>query len=234
MPRKTVSKSNRRTTKPKDAIALLKRDHREVEAWFEQFEKARDADRKRELASKICTALKVHTQIEEEVFYPAFIDATQEEDIHHEAIIEHDGAKKLIAEIERSSPSDEYFDARVTVLSEMIKHHVKEEEQRDGMFAKAKASDLDLTAVGQRLAERKEALMGSQSGRRTRGRSAARPQPATAPPDRVASPRGRHSGPLAATCRSRHALASWSTLKDLQRLEHFYECLLPMCASPCI
>ncbi len=71
------------------------------EDWFEQFEKSRSADKKADLAKKICLALKVHTQIEEEVFYPAFIEATQDEDIHHEAIVEHDGAKKLIKEIER-------------------------------------------------------------------------------------------------------------------------------------
>src|SRR4051812_3038447 len=99
-----------------DAIALLKADHRQVEEWFEQFEKARDADRKQELATNICNALKVHTTIEEEIFYPAFLEATDDTDTHHEAEVEHDGAKKLIAEIEASSPDDEYFDAKVTVL----------------------------------------------------------------------------------------------------------------------
>jgi hemerythrin superfamily protein len=144
-----------------DAIALLKADHRQVEAWFEMFEKARGDDRKRDLATKICNALRVHTQIEEEIFYPAFYEATQEEDLHHEAIVEHDGAKKLIAEIESTGPDDEFYDARVSVLSEMIKHHVKEEEQRDGMFAKARSSDMDLVAVGERLAERKAELESS-------------------------------------------------------------------------
>src|SRR5436190_1630030 len=81
-----------------DAVSLLKSDHREVEGYFEQFEKTRSADRKSSLAAKICLALKTHTQIEEEIFYPAFIEATGEEDLHHEAIVEHDGAKKLIAE----------------------------------------------------------------------------------------------------------------------------------------
>jgi hemerythrin superfamily protein len=166
MPRQTrTSKARSRRNAPKDAIALLKADHREVEGWFKQFEKARDEGRKSDLASRICTALTVHTQIEEEVFYPAFIEATQEEDLHHEAIVEHNGAKRLIAEIEASSPNDDYFDAKVTVLSEMIKHHVKEEEQRGGMFAKAKASDLDLKALGERLAERKAELMAGLSSR---------------------------------------------------------------------
>jgi hemerythrin superfamily protein len=84
----------------KDAIALLKADHRQVEEWFAQFEKARDDERKQELATKICNALKVHTAIEEEIFYPAFLEASDDIDIHHEAEIEHRGAKNLIAEIE--------------------------------------------------------------------------------------------------------------------------------------
>jgi hypothetical protein len=146
-----------------DAIALLKADHRQVEEWFEQFEKTRSDERKQQLANQICKALEVHTTIEEELFYPAFLEATEEEDMHHEAAIEHDGAKKLIAEIEGSSPKDEYFDARVKVLSEMIKHHVKEEEQRDGMFAKARQSDMDLEQLGEQLAARKAQLEGEAS-----------------------------------------------------------------------
>lgn len=148
----------------KDAIALLKADHREVEGWFEQFEKARSDDKKQELATKICTALKAHTTIEEEIFYPAFLEATEETDIHHEAEVEHEGAKKLIGEIEASGPNDEYFDAKVTVLSEMIKHHVNEEEQRGGMFAKAKQSDMDLAALGEQMEQRKGEIMAELDG----------------------------------------------------------------------
>src|SRR5678815_5155227 len=91
------------TTGAQDAIALLKSDHRTVEDLFEEFEKARNAERKQEIATQVCNALKVHTMIEEEIFYPAFLDATENEDIHHEAEVEHAGAKKLIAEIEQSS-----------------------------------------------------------------------------------------------------------------------------------
>ena len=97
----------------------------------------------------------MHAQIEEEIFYPAFYEATREEDLHNEAIIEHDGVKKLIAEIESSGPGDDYFDARVKVLSEMVKHHVNEEEQRDGMFVKARDSGMDLAEIGEQLASRK-------------------------------------------------------------------------------
>lgn len=161
----STSTARRRSAAPRnDAIALLKSDHRQVEDWFEQFEKARSDDRKQDLATKICNALRVHTQIEEEIFYPAFYESTQEDDLHHEAIVEHDGAKKLIAEIESSGPGDDYFDARVTVLSEMIKHHVKEEEQRDGMFAKARSSGMDLVALGEQMAARKSQLEAEGRG----------------------------------------------------------------------
>lgn len=149
----------KKKTAPADAVALLKADHKQVKTWFDQFEKSRSDKVKQKLATDICKALAVHAEIEEEIFYPAFLSATKDKDTHHEAIVEHDGAKKLIAEIEGSNPSDDYFDSKVHVLSEMIKHHVKEEEQADGMFAKAKKSKLDLKALGAQLAERKAALM---------------------------------------------------------------------------
>jgi hypothetical protein len=102
----------------------------------------------------------MHTTIEEEIFYPAFIEATEEEDLHDEAQVEHDGAKYLIGKIEASGPDDDLFDAQVSVLSEMIKHHVHEEEKRDGMFAKARQSEMDLDELGQQLASRKAELEG--------------------------------------------------------------------------
>jgi hypothetical protein len=103
----------------------------------------------------------VHTSIEEEIFYPAFLEATRDKDMHHEAIVEHAGAKALIAEIQDMSPRDDYFDAKVTVLSEMIKHHVKEEEQPGGMFAEAKKSDMDLRALADELLTRKKELQST-------------------------------------------------------------------------
>jgi hemerythrin superfamily protein len=159
-------KANKKSTSRRaalDAVSLLKADHRQVEQWFEAFEKTRSETRKLDLASRICKALTVHTQIEEEIFYPAFLEATQDKDMHHEAEIEHAGAKDLIAQIKGSGPSDDYFDSKVHVLSEMIKHHVKEEEQRGGMFAEAKQSDLDLVGLGAQLASRKKALMAEES-----------------------------------------------------------------------
>jgi hypothetical protein len=152
--RKSVQKSSSGV----DAIALLKADHRQVESWFAQFSKTRANPRKQQLAGQICAALRVHTTIEEEIFYPAFLAATADKDMHHEAVVEHDGAKNLIAEIEGMRASDDYFDAKVTVLSEMIKHHVKEEEQPGGMFAEAKKSDMDLKALGEQLRARKTDL----------------------------------------------------------------------------
>jgi hemerythrin superfamily protein len=155
--------SGKATKKPLDAVALLKADHRQVETWFEQFEKSRSDDKKQRLATQICQALRIHTTIEEEIFYPAFLEATGDDDMHHEAEVEHAGAKHLIEQIEASGPDDDYYDAKVKVLSEMIKHHVKEEEQREGMFAEAKASDMDLKALGEQMAERKAELEASES-----------------------------------------------------------------------
>jgi len=157
MPTKTKRKPAS-TRKTQDAIALLKADHRQVEEWFSQFDKARSESKKQQLATQICDALTVHTQIEEDIFYPAFLEATGDKDMHHEAVVEHEGAKKLIAEIRDMSPDDDYFDAKVTVLSEMIKHHVKEEEQPGGMFAEAKKSRMDLTALGEQLLDKKQEL----------------------------------------------------------------------------
>jgi hemerythrin superfamily protein len=156
---KKKTSSKRATT---DAVSLLKADHRQVEQWFEQFEKTKSDTKKLDLASRICKAMRVHTQIEEEIFYPAFLQATEDKDMHHEAEVEHAGAKNLIAQIEKSSPEDDYYDSKVHVLSEMIKHHVKEEEQRGGMFAEAKQSDMDLLSLGAQLAARKKELMSDQ------------------------------------------------------------------------
>ncbi len=158
----TTSKStNKRAakTRAQDAIGLLKSDHRQVEEWFKKFDTSNRSATKQKLAKQICEALTVHTKIEEKIFYPAFIEATGDIDLHHEAIVEHNGAKQLIAEIEASSPEDEYFDAKVKVLSEMIKHHVKEEEQPGGMFAEARKAKLDLMVLGEQMAAMKMKLM---------------------------------------------------------------------------
>jgi hemerythrin superfamily protein len=151
-----------RSANAADAVALLKADHRQVEAWFGQFSKSRSKQRKQQLAGQICAALRVHTTIEEEIFYPAFLAASADKDLHHEAVVEHASAKELIAQIEAMNAGDDYFDAKVTVLSEMIKHHVKEEEQPTGMFAEAKKSDMDLKSLGNELRARKGELQAHE------------------------------------------------------------------------
>jgi hypothetical protein len=140
-----------------DAVSLLKADHRKVEDLFEKYEKARG--KKAEIAQKICLELIVHTKIEEEIFYPACEAAGVEDDMLDEAFVEHDGAKMLIAELLNGNPDDAFYDAKVKVLSEEIKHHVKEEEQRDGIFAQFKSCGGDGDAVGSRMAARKQELM---------------------------------------------------------------------------
>lgn len=144
------------TTEKPDAIALLKADHRKVEELFESFEKARGVERKQTIAKQICTELIVHTIIEEEIFYPACRGAV-EDDLLDEGYVEHDGAKVLIAEILSSAPSEEFYDAKVKVLSEQIEHHVEEEEKRvEGMFSQARKAGLDMDALGEQMAMRKQ------------------------------------------------------------------------------
>ncbi len=141
-----------------DAVALLKEDHRTVEELFAKYEKASGDGKKQELANQICMELTVHAMIEEEIFYPA-CESKVEEDLLSEAYVEHDGAKVLIGQLLAGSPADEYFDAKVTVLQEQIEHHVEEEEKRmEGLFAQARKAGLDMDALGDELAARKEEL----------------------------------------------------------------------------
>jgi hemerythrin superfamily protein len=149
------------TRKPKtiDAAALLRADHRKVQDLFAEFETAEDRQRKQALVEEICTELCAHTIIEEEIFYPACTGEV-EDDTVDEAYVEHDGAKVLIAELLAGDPDNEFYDAKVKVLSEDIKHHVKEEEKRvEGLFAQAKAAGLDMEGLGERLKARKEEVL---------------------------------------------------------------------------
>jgi hypothetical protein len=144
------------------AIELLEDDHREVEGYFEEYEELEDDDAKAALSAKICLALKVHTQIEEEIFYPAARKATKDDDLLDEAVVEHAGAKHLIAEIEEMEVGDDLYDAKIKVLGEQIKHHVKEEEEE--LFPETESAKLDVDALGKKLAARKEELMAELSG----------------------------------------------------------------------
>lgn len=141
-----------------DAIALLKADHRIVENLFASFAGGRDKARKEKIAHQICTELKIHTMIEEEIFYPA-LEGKIEDDLLKEAYVEHDGAKVLINDIEAGGKDDDFYDAKVKVLCEEIEHHVKEEERpSDGMFAQARKTDVDLVELRDRMLARKEEL----------------------------------------------------------------------------
>lgn len=142
-----------------DAIALLKSDHRKVEDLFEKYQSARDRKTKKRLAVEICTELSVHAMLEEEIFYPACKEAV-EEDLRTESYVEHDSAKVLIAELMASDPENEFYDAKVTVLSEEIKHHVKEEEKPgEGFFAQARQGGIDMDVLGARLDARKQEIL---------------------------------------------------------------------------
>jgi len=152
-------KSNKSRNAEYDAIALLTHDHREVEKLFKEFEKAKkakDARRKAEVVRLICAALKAHAEIEEEIFYPAVRNAIEEQDLMDEAEVEHGGIKGLVAELEGLGPRDDLYDAKVTVLTEYVKHHVKEEEGQ--MFPKVKKAKLDFEALGSKMAARKQEI----------------------------------------------------------------------------
>ena len=140
------------------AIDLLEQDHREVEEWFDEYDELKEDDaRKAELAQKICLALKVHAQIEEEIFYPQAREATKDNDLIDEAVVEHDTVKNLIADIESMEVGEDLYDAKIRVLGEMVKQHIKEEEEE--LFPELEPAKIDLEAFGKELAERKEELM---------------------------------------------------------------------------
>lgn len=142
-----------------DATHVLARDHRTVEDLFARYDSASGKNKKAEIAQHICRELKIHAQIEEEIFYPA-LKGKIDEDLLKESYVEHDGAKLLINEIAAGGPDEEFYAAKVTVLKEEIEHHVKEEEkERDNMFQQARAADVDLNALGELLLARKKELM---------------------------------------------------------------------------
>jgi Hemerythrin HHE cation binding domain len=142
---------------PKDAIALLKADHEAVSQLFAEYERTRSVPNKKALVAEICTALSVHARIEEEIFYPAVQAALKDKLLVPEATVEHAGVKDLLAQLDGAEPDGEMYDAKVKVLSEYVKHHVKEEQTE--MFPKVKASSLDIATLGALMATRKEELL---------------------------------------------------------------------------
>lgn len=155
-----AKKSPARKAAPQDAIALLRADHKVVSDLFEQFEKTRSDTRKAAIVAKICKELTVHTEIEEEIFYPAVKAALKDHELIPEANVEHASVKDLIAQVEGKTPDGEMYDARVKVMGEFVKHHVKEEHTE--MFPKAKKTKIDMVALGQQMAARKQELMSAR------------------------------------------------------------------------
>ncbi len=155
--RKRISTDKR--SKGIDAVALLKDDHQRVDEMFKQFDEMRnDGEEKAALVKVICNELKVHTIVEEEIFYPAMREAIRDAELLDEADVEHESAKTLIAQLESMKPGDDHYDAKVTVLGEYIRHHVKEEQRE--MFPKARKAQMNLKALGARIAARKAELLG--------------------------------------------------------------------------
>ncbi len=159
MPKTTSTLSRKLSNVAKDAIALLKSDHKAVSQLFGEFEKTQSVPKKKAIVAEICKALTVHAQIEEEIFYPAVKAALKDKVLVPEAFVEQETLKSLIAQLEAGESDREVYNAKVTVLSEYVKHHVKEEH--DEMFPKAKSSKLDMMALGERLSARKVELLAA-------------------------------------------------------------------------
>jgi len=162
MPRATTKRPSGRR-RAQTALDVLKADHAEVSKLFKQFEryhKAGDDQGMEQVAQAACKALAVHAQIEEEIFYPALRQAADADDDLDEANVEHSHIKELVGQLEFSKPGNGLFAARFTVLSEYVKHHVKEEEGT--MFSKARRSSCDLAELGEQLLARKAELGGGE------------------------------------------------------------------------
>jgi len=143
-----------------DAIDILIADHKRVSNLFAAFTRLTGEGHDKERGSvvrQICQELTVHTQLEEELFYPAVRKATKDDDQIDEALVEHAGAKQLISKLTAADPGDDLYDARVTVLQEQIDHHVEEEE--GSMFPKARYSGVNTLELGAALLARRSELM---------------------------------------------------------------------------
>ncbi len=158
----TTRKTPARTApaaKAQDAIAMLRADHKKVSGLFDDFEKSRSTAKKKTIVTTICDELTVHAQLEEEIFYPAVKAALKDRELVPEATVEHATVKDLIAQLQGVEPDGEMYDAKVKVLSEYVRHHVKEEQNE--MFVRAKKTRLDMTELGARMAARKSELLGA-------------------------------------------------------------------------
>lgn len=149
------------SSKAQDATVLLKTDHKRVSDLFADYEEANSVKEKSQIAQQICNELTVHAQIEEEIFYPAVKKALKDKELIPEATVEHAILKSLIAQVEEEKPGGELYDAKIKVMKEYVKHHVKEEQNE--IFPKAKSADLDMRALGAKLSKRKEELIAARS-----------------------------------------------------------------------
>jgi hypothetical protein len=148
-----------------NAIAVLTADHRQVQQWFTEFQSTNSLMREEALALDICSAIRMHAEIDEEIFYPAFLEATHQQYKHQEAMQEHQAMRDLIGEIEHAGSTEDMFFAKVHVLCDMFTHHVKEEEKTHGIFFDAQHSALDLDALGNTIQTRKSQLLESGATR---------------------------------------------------------------------
>jgi hemerythrin superfamily protein len=155
-----TKKATHASTTP-EAMAMLRADHKRVSVLFEEYEKARAATKKKDLVAQICSELTIHAQLEEEIFYPAVKQALKDHELVPEATVEHATLKALIAQVKDVEPDGDMFDAKIKVLSEYVKHHVKEEQNE--MFPKAKATKVDMMELGARMAARKAELKAASA-----------------------------------------------------------------------
>lgn len=177
MERTSQTSHSSRTAQKHDAIALLTQDHKKVKDLFEEFKELKEEEgneeQKEDIVKQLCMELTVHAQIEEEIFYPAAREVIEEEDLLDEAYVEHAGVKELISQLEDMDTNDEFYDAKVTVLSEYVEHHVKEEEGQ--IFPMIKKAKVDIAALGEEIGQRKEELMADyESGRSKPGKKSSR------------------------------------------------------------
>ena len=142
---------------PQDAVTLLKADHDLMNQLFAEYETASSVANKQTLVAEICIALSVHTQIEEEIFYPAVQSVLINPQLVSQAYVELADVKNLVAELESTEPDAEVYDVKVRVLSEHVRHHVHVEQNQ--MFPRAKASSLDMVALGMQMDARMQTLM---------------------------------------------------------------------------
>ena len=155
-----TAKNKSASSKAQDATALLRADHKRVSDLFNEYEESRSSAKKKQIVEQLCDELTVHAQIEEEIFYPAVKRALKDKELIPEARVEHDTLKGLIAQVEGAEPDGEMFDAKIKVMREYVKHHVKEEQNE--IFPKAKSTDLDMMKLGAKLSERKEELLAAR------------------------------------------------------------------------